>query len=340
MKRGGKVSHALAVDLGGTKCSAAIVDRKGRIVSLRTVPVDVSASSGPVFQIVQLAKDLAGGKEPEHAYVAAAVAVPGLVRRDGTVWAPNLPGWEQMPLARRLTRSLGIPVRVESDRNAAVLGESWRGAARGKSDAIVLMIGTGIGAGILSGGRIIRGAHELSGCAGWLTVTREDVHAAKGCGELEALAAGPAIARAAQQRLRDGEGSSLAQLNVSKITAHEVAAAARQGDGLAVDIFNRSGRLLGFAVANLVSLLDPEVIILGGGIAAVADLYLEPLRKAMLEHAQPLAARKVRVVVSKMADTVNLLGCARLAFEPAINSQQPTLKMRRSASSGKKQSRS
>jgi len=312
------VRHALAVDLGGTKCSAAVVDRKGRIVSCRTVPVDVSSPMGPVVQIVRLAKDLAAGKKPQDAYVAAAVAVPGLVRRNGTVWAPNLPGWEKMPLAKRLTRSLRVPVRVESDRNAAVLGESWLGAARGKSDAIVLMIGTGIGAGILSGGRIVRGAHELSGCAGWLTVTREEVHTAQGCGELESLAAGPAIARAAQQRLRDGEGSSLAQMDASKVTAHEVAAAARQGDGLAVDILNRAGRLLGFGVANLVSLLDPEVIILAGGMAAVSDLYLGPLQNAMLERAQPLAAQKVKIAVSKLGDKVNLLGCARLAWEPAI----------------------
>jgi len=334
------VRHALAVDLGGTKCSAAVVDRKGRIVSCRTVPVDVSSPMGPVVQIVRLAKDLAAGKKPQDAYVAAAVAVPGLVRRNGTVWAPNLPGWEKMPLAKRLTRSLRVPVRVESDRNAAVLGESWLGAARGKSDAIVLMIGTGIGAGILSGGRIVRGGHELSGCAGWLTVTREEVHTAQGCGELESLAAGPAIARAAQQRLRDGEGSSLAQLDVSKITAHEVAAAARQGDGLAVDILNRAGRLLGFGVANLVSLLDPEVIILAGGMAAVSDLYLGPLQNAMLERAQPLAAQKVKIAVSKLGDKVNLLGCARLAWEPGINNQEPALlKMKRSVGSRGKRSR-
>ena len=341
MKAGAKASHVLAVDLGGTKCAAAVVDRKGRIVSCRTVAVDVSSSSAPVFQIVQLTKDLAGGKKPEEAYVGVAVAVPGLVRRDGKVWAPNLPDWEQMPLATHLTRLLGLPVRVESDRNAAVLGECWLGAGRGKSDAIVLMIGTGIGAGILSGGRIIRGAHELSGCAGWLTVTRDHAHAAQGHGELESLVAGPAIAQAAQQRLREGEASSLTQLEVSKITAHHVATAAHQGDGLAVDIFNRAGRLLGFAVANLVSLLDPEVIILGGGMAAVADLYLGSLQKAMLERAQPLAVQQVRVVVSKIADTAALLGCARLAWEPSISNQEPArkLKMRSSAGSAKKHPR-
>ena len=322
------MSQVLAVDLGGTKCSGAVVDRKGKIVSCRTVPVDVSSRSGPVRQIVGLAEDLAGGKKPKDAYFGAAVAVPGLVRRNGTVWAPNLPGWEQMPLARGLTRSLGIPVRVESDRNAAVLGEWWLGAARGKSDAIVLMIGTGIGAGILSGGQIVRGAHELSGCVGWMTVTREQVLMAQGRGELESLVAGPAIASSAQQRLESREASSLAHLDVSKITAHDVAAAARQGDRLAVDIFHRAGRLLGFAVANLVSLLDPEVIILGGGLAVVADLYLGPLRQAMRERAQPLAADKVRVVASRIADTVNLLGCARLAWAPRETTEDLALEIR------------
>jgi glucokinase len=302
-----------------------VIDCNGKIVARRTVPVDRASSSGPVVQIVQLAKHLAGGNNLANAYVAAGVAVPGLVRSSGTVWAPNLPGWEKMPLAKRLTRSLGIPVRVESDRNAAVLGECWLGAAQGKSDAIVLMIGTGIGAGILSDGRILRGAHELSGCAGWLTVTREDVDAAQGSGELESLAAGPAIARAAQRRLRDGEASTLAELETSKITAHDVASAARKGDALAVDIFNRAGRFLGFAVANLVSLLDPEVIVLGGGMASVADLYLAALQKAMFERAQPLAAKQVKIVVSKLAKTVNLLGCARLVWQPGVNASEPAV---------------
>jgi glucokinase len=333
------VSHLLAVDLGGTKCSAAVVDRKGIIVSRRTSPVDVSSSLGPVNQIVQLAKDLAGFKKPKDVYAAAAVAVPGLVRRDGTVWAPNLPGWEQMPLARHLKRALGIPVQVESDRIAALLGECWRGAARGASDAIVLMIGTGIGAGILSGGHVIRGAHELSGCAGWLTVTGEDLPAARGCGELESLTAGPAIPRTAQKRLRDGEQSSLTKLDASKISAHDVATAARQGDALALDIFDRAGRLLGLAIANLVSLLDPEIVVLGGGMAAAADLYLDSLRKTMLERAQPLAAKKVRVVVSEMADTVNLIGCAHLALESIVRTRDTASKTPNSANARGKKSR-
>jgi predicted NBD/HSP70 family sugar kinase len=223
-----------------------------------------------------------------------------------------------MPLASRLELAIGVPVLVESDRNAALLGERWRGAARGKTDAIVLTIGTGIGAGILSGGRILRGAHELSGCVGWLTVTRdESPGTAPGIGELESLAAGPAIARAARQRLREGEESSLSQLDTSRITAYEIAVAARQGDHLARDVFTRAGALLGFALANIVSLFDPQIVILGGGMAAAGDLYLESLRSALFDRAQPLAARRMKLVVSKLGDKANLLGCAHMAWEYA-----------------------
>jgi glucokinase len=308
------VSTVFAVDLGGTKCSAAVVDRSGRLLSRRTVAVDHTSPNAPVLQIIQLAEQFG---VPKRAFQAAGVAVPGLVRSNGTVWAPNLPGWDRMPLASRLKRSLGIPVLVESDRNAAIVGESWRGAARGKSDAIVFMVGTGIGAGILSGGRVLRGAHELSGCAGWLTITEAKNGASSGIGELEWLAAGPAIARAAQERLQAGEESSLSQIDCSRITAHDVAAAARKADPLAVEIFRRAGTLLGYGIANMINLLDPQVIILGGGLAAVSDLYIDSLRAAVLERAQPLSAAQVKVVVSRLGDKANLLGCARLAWDHA-----------------------
>jgi glucokinase len=220
-----------------------------------------------------------------------------------------------MPLARSLKRSLKIPVLVESDRNAALVGECWRGAGKGKSDVIVLMIGTGIGAGIMSGGSVVRGAHELSGCAGWLSVSLTEVRKVSALGELESLAAGPGIADTARKRLQQAEASSLSQCDTSNITAQEVASAARQGDRLALDIFHRTGRLLGLGIANMVSLFDPEIVILGGGMSAAADLYFESLRDAMLERAQPLAAQQVNLVVSKLGDRVNLLGCARLAWQ-------------------------
>ncbi len=203
---------------------------------------------------------------------------------------------------------------VESDRNAAVLGETWRGAARGKSDAIVLMLGTGIGAGILSGGRLVRGAHELSGCAGWMVVTDEYGEEARRVGQLESRGAGPAIAWAAKKELARGIGGLLEEIPAEAINAYEVAEAARRGDVLSMEVYLEAGRLLGYAVANLVSLFDPEMVVIGGGLAGASDLFLDVLRKSMKERAQPIAGKQVRVVASKLGGEANLLGVAKLAW--------------------------
>ena len=304
----------LAVDLGGTKLAAALVDRDGRVLTRKSVKVDVSSALAPVKQIVELARELVGGKSLRGKVAAAGVAVPGLVRRAGSVWAPNLPGWKRMALARRLKSALGVPVVVESDRNAAVLGEAWRGAARGKSDAIVLMLGTGIGAGILSGGRLMRGAHELSGCAGWMVVADEHGPEVQRVGQLESLAAGPAIARAAKKELAQGKGGLLEKIPAETITAYEVAEAARRGDVVGIEVYLEAGRLLGYGVANLVSLFDPEIVVIGGGLAGASDLFLDALRKGMKERAQPIAGKNVKVAVSRLEGDANLLGVAWAAM--------------------------
>ena len=256
----------LAVDLGGTKVAAAVVDSKGAIRNRIEEQVE---KSDPIAQIVRLAE----GKDVD----AVGVAVPGLVRRDGTVWAPNLSDWESIPLAKLLKKQLRMPVLVESDRNATVLGEAWRGAGRGKKDVIALIVGTGIGAGILSGGQLLRGAHELSGCAGWMVVTDETNEQTTRCGSLEALAAGPALGR------------------------HKD--------------FGHAGQLLGLAVANLISLFDPEVVVLTGGVTNSADKFLDILVQNARRRAQPISAPQVEIVVSRLQSDAGLLGVAKLAMQ-------------------------
>lgn len=315
--------HVLAVDLGGTKLAVALATRDGKLINRKSVSVAADSPLAPVRQILAMAREFVGAKRMPEVLSGVGVAVPGLVRKDGTVWAPNLPGWKRMPLARRLQSALGVPVVVESDRNAAVLGESWRGAARGKSDAIVLMLGTGIGAGILSGGRLLRGAHELSGCTGWMVVTDAQDDDMPGVGQLEAFAAGPGIARAAKKELARGIESLLREIPPDTVTAYEVAEAARRGDALSIEVFLEAGRLLGYGVANLVSLFDPEVVVIGGGLARASDLFLEALRKSMKERAQPIAGAKVRVVTSKLGGDANLLGVARLAWDTTQQRRKP-----------------
>ena len=306
-------NHVVAVDLGGTKLAVAVVDRRGRVLRRQSTSVDASSSLAPVNQIVELTRELVGWKGTNRKALAVGVAVPGLVRRDGTVWAPNLRGWGKMALAQRLKKALRVPVIVESDRNAAVIGETWRGAARGRSHAIVLMLGTGIGAGIFSAGRLVRGAHELSGCAGWMVVTDGHGKEARRVGQLESLAAGPAIARAAKKQLSRRIGASRKAIPAKPINAYEVAEAARRGDRVSSRVYLEAGRLLGYGVANLVSLFDPEIVVIGGGLAQASDLFLNALRKSMKERAQPISVKQVRVVTSQLAGDANLLGVARLA---------------------------
>ncbi|MGH9523985.1 MAG: ROK family protein [Terriglobales bacterium] len=285
-----------AADLGGTKLACAVVGADGKIFRQLTEKLQTGSATAPIEQMVRLARELGGP------YAAAGVAVPGLARRNGTVWAPNVPGWERMPVARLLEKHLRVPVAVESDRNAVVMGEAWRGAARGKQDVVVLIVGTGIGAGILSGGKLVRGAHELSGCAGWMALGGKETAEFRKRGELETLAAGPAVARAAARMKLKG-------------TTEEIASLARSGDARAKKIFDEVGRVLGLSVANLISLFDPEVVVLTGGLTGAVDLFLEKLEQTARERCQPLVAREVEIRVSRLQAKVNLLGAAKVAWE-------------------------
>jgi glucokinase len=303
-----------AADLGGTKVAAAAVTRHGKIMARAVELVDRSSKFAAIAQIKRLAQQLAKPARPSEAFLAGGLAFPGLVRRSGTVWAPNLPGWEHVPLRTRLQRSMGIPIAIESDRNAAAIGETWFGAAKGKQDAVLLIIGTGIGAGIISGGRLVRGAHELSGCAGWMVVTDAYPNEARRIGQLETFTAGPAVARAAAERLKEGVTGALSELNPADINGRLVAEAARAGDPAAQRIFDHLGKILGRGIANIISLFDPEVVIIGGGMADSADLFLPSVVSTVRQFAQPISARQTKIRVSRLRGDANLLGAARLAW--------------------------
>jgi len=302
----------IALDLGGTKLAAGLVAAGGQIRKLAAEPTDASGRDACLNQLIAAAlqaKGWAGGRA-----VGVGVSVPGLARRDGTVWAPNLPGWTRVPVARRLSCVTGLPVVVESDRNASVVGEAWRGAARGATDAVYLIVGTGIGAGILAGGRLVRGADELSGCAGWLVFpVPGGRRGAPGATFLESIAAGPAIGAA-----------GAARLGRPTMTARDVLIAVRRGSHQARTVIEHAAFFLGLAVADIISLLNPQVVVLGGGVGASGEALLAPLRRTALRWAQPLAARRVRIVASRLGGRAPLLGAARLAWDRvAAVSRQP-----------------
>lgn len=196
-----------------------------------------------------------------------------------------------------------LPVLVESDRNAFVTGEAWLGVARDCRDVIFLAIGTGIGAGIISGGRLVRGSAELSGCLGWMAVESKFLLRYKEVGCLEAHLGGTGIAARATRVLE------------STTTTRELIQLAQQGNGAAKKLIAEAGEYLGLALANMVSILNPEMIVIGGGVAAAGNLLLAPAKKTMRKWAQPLASKQVRIARSRLGERAALLGMAKMAFD-------------------------
>jgi glucokinase len=298
-----------AADVGEKTLSAASLDAEGKFLARQAEAVDLSSPKATVEQISRLARELAGKKKLR----AAGIAVPGQVARQGAIWISKLHG-EQISLAALLRRRLRVPVHVENNRNAAVLGESWRGAARGKHDVVVLLVGATIGAGILSGGCLLRGAHALSGSAGWMAVSEADGDEVRRHGGLDAFASAFALVRAATHSIEAGFGGKLAALPAPELTPESIARLAREHEPVARQIFQRAGKLLGLAAGNLISLFDPEVLIVSGEMFAAADLFFPTLKETALARCQPLAAKHVQVKLSRLGADASLLGVARLAL--------------------------
>jgi glucokinase len=277
----------LAVDLGGTKTALALVDEAGRIAEKWKLPA-ARTLAGTLDQIMERCAGVD----------RLGVIVPGIYdARNGTAWAPNLWGWNDVPLRDAVQERLGIHTAISSDRTGYALGEQWLGAARECSDIVFVAAGTGIGVGIIAGGRVIEGAHGIAGAAGWMTVdrNRKPSYAQTGCWEAEA--AGPAVAR------RAGMPS-----------AEAVARAARAGDAHALAALRETAEYLAMGIANLVSILDPEIVVLGGGLMQASDLLLDVIRAIVPRWAQPVAATRVRIELTALGEDAGLLGAARLAF--------------------------
>jgi len=289
----------LAIDLGGTKLTTAVVDATGRILYRKKLAVERGDVRMCVEQLTEAVRDaIASPNLGQEQIRAIGVIVPGIYSAEtGNVWAPNLWGHEQVPLRTELERGLTLPIVIDSDRAGCVLGEQWLGAARGFDDVVFLSLGTGIGAGIIVGGHLLRGSAGIAGAVGWFALNKQHQEIYKHVGCWEAESAGPGLAR------RFGAAS-----------AEEVVAAARNGNTLAKDAVQESARYLGMGIANIVSILNPQVIVLGGGLMQAADLFLDTVSQEMAKWAQPVAARQLRIEITALGEDAGLLGAARLAL--------------------------
>jgi glucokinase len=303
-----------AVDLGGTYFRAATIDAQGRLMNrlkLRTPTTD-----DPQELVRVLACTLRKCQREHDQIRALSIVVPGPVdaKAGKVVRAPNLPCLNGFPLTRALAAEFQLPVIIENDANAAALGELWQGAGRGYRTIVCLTLGTGVGGGIILDGQLWRGADYAAAEIGHMSVEPFG-GVACGCGSrgcLEVYASATAIVRMAREAKPRYPTSDISAGD--DFTAEDVYRLGKQGDELAIEVFHRVGEYLGIGVANLINILNPEMIVIGGGVANAWDLLESDVWQEVNERVFPLPAAKVKIVAAECNDDAGLLGAARLAF--------------------------
>ena len=312
-------SPTIGLDVGGTKIAGAVVDPEGAIVARRLVPTESDEPASITAAMVKVAREL---KAAAPAAGAVGVGAAGLVDVDRGVilGAPNL-AYRNVPVRDTLRDRLGIPAVVDNDANVAALAEAVHGAGRGAGDQIMVTVGTGIGGGIIIGGKIYRGHYGVGAELGHIVVDPDGPVC--GCGNRgcwEGVASGNAIGRLARQRVEGGAGADLLAAvggDLDAITGELVGESAVAGSAFARDVLAEIGRYLGIGLASIVNIFDPEVIVMGGGAAAgTGELLLAPARASMEAHVLGISWRTpVRVVPAVLGNDAGVVGAAQLARE-------------------------
>ncbi|MEZ5306652.1 MAG: ROK family protein [Pyrinomonadaceae bacterium] len=304
----------LSADLGGTNLRMAAVSGSGDILARVKNRTPFESTSAEIVDLIvesveACRKEVSGAK-------ALVLAVPGTVNPSSGIItnAPNIPTLDDFDLAKAVSAITGLPVFLENDANAAAIGENWIGASRGALSSIMVTLGTGVGGGIIIGGEVIRGIDGTAGEIGHICVEPKGVKC--GCGShgcVEQYASATAIVRMAKEAYSAevSNGSS----NGNSFTSEYVFQRALEGDERAIRIFTDQGQYLGIMLAGLLNTLNPEVVVIGGGVAAAADMFLPSLVSEIKARAYVEPATRAKIVLAELGDNAGILGAAKLGFE-------------------------
>jgi len=312
----------IAFDLGGTKLAAALFSDDGEIIHSQTTALEKRKGSevGKVI-LQQVNSILAKANDKNFTVQALGICVPGIAyAKNGKVWAPNIPGWDNYPLMEELQNGIAdknVSIKIDSDRSCYILGEVWKGNAKGCNDAIFISVGTGIGAGILINGEVLRGSGDIAGAIGWLGLSKPFEDKFISCGCFEYNASGEGIAKVANELGEDNvyTQSILLMTDTDTLTAHSVFDAFDKGDRLAVAVIQNAIEHWGMAVANLVSIFNPEKIIFGGGVFGPALRFLNDIYTEARKWAQPISIQQVKIEGSALGTNAGLYGAGYLALK-------------------------
>ncbi len=307
-------SFVLAADLGGTNLRTAIVADDGRIVHRikRPTPGDAHAIAKAISDSSQeCISAVKGSERPKALCIAVAATInpsEGILRN-----APNLPFLNGFDLAAAVEAEIDIPTVADNDATLAAIGENWRGASRGYANTICVTLGTGVGGGLILNGEPYRGVDGTAGEIGHICVEPEGVEC--GCGSrgcLEQYASATAIVRIARELLTAFPGSELN--GKESFDSRELFESSMRSDPLAVEAFQITSRYLGIAMAGLVNVLNPEMIVIGGGMAGAWEIMNDPVNREIRQRAFRTPAERVRLVAAKLGDDAGIFGAARVAL--------------------------
>uniref|UniRef100_UPI0040268E91 ROK family protein n=1 Tax=Candidatus Scatousia sp. TaxID=3085663 RepID=UPI0040268E91 len=311
--------NRIGIDVGGTNVKIALVDSDGKIGYSNTIPT--RAEMGYEYTInnmKQAIRDLmTETKLSAKDIEGIGFGLPGQVDfKSGIVrLITNIPGWVEIPLAKMIEDEFHIPTRIDNDVRCAALGELNFGAGKGCENLICITVGTGIGSGLIINGRLVRGASNAAGEIGHIKLQMHDGPIC-GCGDtgcLEAFASGPSIVAMAEEYIMGGKSTKYREMaNGGAITPFIVAEAAKAGDPVARRIFTRMGEYIGIGMASVVNLLNPERIIVGGGVADAGDILLTPLKETIKKRAMKIAGETVQVVPAQLGNTAGVIGASLL----------------------------
>jgi glucokinase len=298
----------LGADVGGTNLRVALVNQNGEVLHRERCPTPAGTDGSEIVEaLVSLARTcLAAAGDVPVEKIGVAVPASGMDYVRGVVTrSPNLPGLNGLPLAEMVRERSGLECTIENDATAATIGENWLGASRGFSNVIGITLGTGVGGGLILNGAVVRGPDGTAGEIGHVTVEPNGRPCACGSvGCLEQYSSATAVLRTAREAAAPN----------TYLSAEEVYEAAQNGDENALRTFDMMGYYLGLALSGVVNLLNPELIVLGGGLSGAWDAFIEPVREQIARRAFREPALRVKLVHAELGDDGGILGVSRLAF--------------------------
>ena len=326
----GEAGQVLVADLGATSIDVALTTLDGRILAHRDEPANIA--DGPercLARVEEMFDELrASTREAARALWGIGIGVPGPVefRTGRPISPPIMPGWDGYPVRDRFSTRYGAPVWVDNDVNMLALGEWRSGVAQGQDNVVVIKIGTGIGAGIISDGRLHRGAQGSAGDVGHIQVL-DDATVVCRCGNvgcLEAVAGGAALARQGTAMALEGRSERLSSAleQHGEVTAADVARAASFGDPVAVAMLQSAGRRIGLMLASVVNFFNPSLIVIGGGVAQSGDQLLASIRETIYRRSLPLATRELLVQRSSLAGLAGVIGASAMVVDQLFAREQ------------------